>query len=64
MKQLLTFEEKSYFKLVPSKNIKETISELKANEIFENYNREREYMSRSRSKSSGSHRASMYHKDQ
>lgn len=35
--------------MIPSKQIKESIDEEKANEIFENYNREREYMSRNKS---------------
>eukprot|EP00347_Sterkiella_histriomuscorum_P023287 403335225 len=57
LKLLQSFEEKSYYKLVPTQNIKEQLT--KAEQVFENYNREREYMSKSRSVSAGSHRASV-----
>ncbi|CDW90262.1 UNKNOWN [Stylonychia lemnae] len=53
-KLLQSYEEKSYYKLIPTKELKESLTEQKANEIFQNYNRERDYMSRNRSKSGGS----------
>jgi hypothetical protein len=44
-------EEKSFVRMKPSETIKNDISEKKANDIFESFNREKEYMSRSRSSS-------------
>lgn len=46
---LQSFEEKSFVKLKPSKSIKDVLSGPKAASVFESYNRERDYMARSRS---------------
>jgi hypothetical protein len=51
-KHLQSYEEKTFYKLQPTKEIKEVLTDEKATELFENYNREREYMSRSRSRGS------------